>query len=551
MESRNSQPFSIGVGRRLATWLTHGWLHRGKRWSWQLIRSEASPNAAAGAADCISGLGYRALPRSVRPSPRCRWRRQRGVVLVLAALPWTLLLGTALLGLVPSLWTQGGSSERTVAALSDAKAALLGYAASYADQHESGAGPGYLPCPDVDGDGSPDPACPRDALGLLPWRRLGVAGGADAITTPLWYAVADPFRANPRKFVPLNGSVTSPLSIGSRNRLAAVVMAPGPLWDGSFPSGFGAPISASAASFALPPLGPGSTAVTLSVEEVVRAAESRVITELRRVLSRYKAASWNPDGAYPWLRPMSVAVPHRARVGALVGHLPVHSAGAAFTTGFELQWSDAGLHAARGRGSIGSGASEPLVVAVAESNGRCLWVDHTVFVCVGSAVDEPVAGRVRRYDCEVRLARVGQVAISAPTSSAVRRRGLRVREKLPVGTSLSVVLSEYGSSEDARARANATGEITFSAQAGDSISLGIDGVAFGVAAGEEIPQWFVDHDWHRQLLLTLDSRWGPGTVGMCVTDLAGCTSPQRSSPIESGLASNPPSHRTVAIGDSP
>lgn len=92
------------------------------------------------------------------------------------------------------------AQARSVAALAQARAALLGYAASYAESHP-GEGYGYLPCPDTDNDGSSDGAClskTRGVLGRLPYRTLGLADLRDGWGDCLWYAVAGSIKNNPK-----------------------------------------------------------------------------------------------------------------------------------------------------------------------------------------------------------------------------------------------------------------------------------------------------------------------------------------------------------------
>ena len=66
---------------------------------------------------------------------------------------------------------------RSVEALAIARAALIGYAISYAETHP-GEGYGFLPCPDAGNTGStPVGACGARgiaAVGRLPWRTLGL-----------------------------------------------------------------------------------------------------------------------------------------------------------------------------------------------------------------------------------------------------------------------------------------------------------------------------------------------------------------------------------------
>lgn len=101
--------------------------------------------------------------------------------------------------------------ERTTRALQLAKEALIGYAASYPEQHPKGTPArfawvsGHLPCPDSSGslgfEGDEDPACGAKGvtvIGRFPWRTLGLPRLQDGSGNDLWYAVSGSFKANPK-----------------------------------------------------------------------------------------------------------------------------------------------------------------------------------------------------------------------------------------------------------------------------------------------------------------------------------------------------------------
>lgn len=162
------------------------------------------------------------------------------------------LLAVILLALVlgaGSLLADGGlraraearAHARSLAALAEARSALIGYAISYAERHP-GEGYGFLPCPDGGNDGSTDlGACgARDsaAFGRLPWRTLGLPELRDGWGECLWYAVAGSVKHNPK---PLSLNWDSPGQFDLRDaggealplatidgRAVAVIFAPGP-----------------------------------------------------------------------------------------------------------------------------------------------------------------------------------------------------------------------------------------------------------------------------------------------------------------------------------
>lgn len=159
----------------------------------------------------------RPRPQS-RPLPRARAGHALILLLVLVSLAG---LGLAAQGLDGTLTRRQRIAADGVA-LRQARDALLAYAAGYPDGHADQVY-GYLPCPDQDGDGSADPlhaACASDgaaAVGLLPWRQLGLANNRDADGHCLWYAVAGRFKAASRKPVPLNWDTRGSFDIRDRN----------------------------------------------------------------------------------------------------------------------------------------------------------------------------------------------------------------------------------------------------------------------------------------------------------------------------------------------
>lgn len=131
-------------------------------------------------------------------------------------------------------------AEETAAALQQAKTALIGFAATYRDLHDE-ENFGYLPCPDTIGSGSEQTSCGKAgkvAIGLLPYKTLGLPVLRDAEGNCLWYAVSGSFKSNP-KTAPFNWDTQGQLSVrdadgvlraapsDARGGVAAVVIAPG------------------------------------------------------------------------------------------------------------------------------------------------------------------------------------------------------------------------------------------------------------------------------------------------------------------------------------
>jgi type II secretory pathway pseudopilin PulG len=164
-------------------------------------------------------------------------RRQRGFVLVLVL---TLIVAAALWGITTSLVTAAKRTDRsraTMAAIMQAKDALIGYAARGALVTPPPAidRPGSLPCPATTTGGTAGIACtafgppqPNAMVGRFPWRTLELPELRDATGEPLWYAMSPDFRR-------VNGLVVNSetqgqlelVGLAPAQRVVAVIIAPG------------------------------------------------------------------------------------------------------------------------------------------------------------------------------------------------------------------------------------------------------------------------------------------------------------------------------------
>lgn len=129
-------------------------------------------------------------------------RRQGGAFLLLIALVILVATSAFLLRILHSNNKLVMTSQAGNSALYEARDALLGYALAYAHRHPTigDAIPGYLPCPDLDGDGLADggAACGSSAdsrIGRLPWRSLGLNPPTEGQRECLWYAVSGAFKS--------------------------------------------------------------------------------------------------------------------------------------------------------------------------------------------------------------------------------------------------------------------------------------------------------------------------------------------------------------------
>lgn len=128
--------------------------------------------------------------------------RQRGVALLIIA----LILSLATVGFFISRFSarniEQEQAAETTASLAEAKAALLGFAASFQSSETGRAGRyGFLPCPEIEltfgFEGSASSPCGvtyANSIGRLPWRSLRSAPLQDGTKECLWYAVSGSYK---------------------------------------------------------------------------------------------------------------------------------------------------------------------------------------------------------------------------------------------------------------------------------------------------------------------------------------------------------------------
>ncbi|TRZ68526.1 MAG: hypothetical protein D4S02_03620, partial [Rhodocyclaceae bacterium] len=109
--------------------------------------------------------------------------------------------------------------EATLKSLTLAKEALIGYAATYRDSNSNEVF-GYLPCPDIaSGDGTAAASCGsvnNAAVGLFPYRTLGLPDLRDSDGGCPWYAVSGPAKNSPKATTTvMNWDTQGQFSIGS------------------------------------------------------------------------------------------------------------------------------------------------------------------------------------------------------------------------------------------------------------------------------------------------------------------------------------------------
>lgn len=206
-------------------------------------------------------------------------------------------------------------SEETGVALNIAKNALIGYALSYPDLVNVNDGPGYLPCPDGDNDGSTDVGgCSLSAgssIGRFPYKTLESEDLRDGRGERLWYVVSDNFRNNP-KMIPLNsetaGSSSGDMTVNGYTNIAAVIFAAGAPVNTQnrsvtnqniFTHYIEATFFDSDGDSIIDRIDTATTDrfILLTKDELMQVVEKRVLGEVSRILVTYS----NEYGAYPWL----------------------------------------------------------------------------------------------------------------------------------------------------------------------------------------------------------------------------------------------------------
>jgi len=242
--------------------------------------------------------------------------RQRGQALLILL---AIITAGASAVLYSSIGPASNTSQRdnvTVAALTQAKEALIGRAAS--DNNR----PGSLPCPDTDNDGSAELFAGSDCpsyIGRLPWRTLGLPDARDVSGERLWYALFPAFRDNTAAGmldVDTKGGLTvyrdSTATVVTAEAVA-VIFAPGPVVSGQVRDGANASnpanyldatggINNAVASgpfvAAQPSPAFNDRLLVITTSDLMPVVEKRVAREMLALLSAYRTAS--ACACYPW-----------------------------------------------------------------------------------------------------------------------------------------------------------------------------------------------------------------------------------------------------------
>ena len=266
----------------------------------------------------------------------------------------------------------------------------------------------------------------------------------------------------------------------------------------------------------------------ISVTELMRAVEKRVLGEAAIALTRYRDAF----GSYPWLAEFRSAQaiapllePTFKSTLTRQGLLPVHLPGEAFSTRFGGSWRfvDATpTTATRHSGDVK--LVPPLadvmtgLVQVASDFGRCRWVDWTVGDCTGTQVvanyHRPDLGRSVTRTYEYAFSIIDDAPrVTAPTSSDVRRRSLSadiMTTPIPPAGSWNVRITDHDGfgmgQRDVVVDADTRGDIVLS-DIRYELSVVYDGID---NERDELPEWFVENNWHHFIYAAVSQDAVPG-----------------------------------------
>lgn len=480
--------------------------------------------------------------------------------------------------------------EHTRRVLQEAKAALIGYAVSYPERAtDTSKGPGHLPCPDYTYQGGADPVGSADSCslaaktetGLLPWLTLDTNDLRDGSGAPLWYAVANDYRANSNAI--LNSETAGGIQVdGNPADVVAVIIAPGPpvgdqvrnprdMTAFYHPANYLEGENASRGDNRFASTGTGlfnDRLITITRRELMAAVEQRVLKEVAGALNRYfhdpdgddvngvdpdcSAAAIDCDDGYPWLSPFSNPSTS-AYVGTLAtvnGLLPLERLNVPFAAPFTINWNipAGGSFSASGIAPPTAGClrnpvcvySSPLGAAILSgpmqgksdgswAAGTCVWQAEKQLLCQNQR-SFAVGGRLLERTYRITFTALN-FGIKPPSTSAPRTHSLAFTSstQLPASAGLTLALDDADVTSGGHL---VLGSASLTLHAGDTIGiLQVDAVPFDLEVDRddgsgppesptpgELPAWLVSNHWQEFLYLRYASAYAPGNSGKHCTD---------------------------------
>lgn len=350
--------------------------------------------------------------------------RQRGAALLAMMLVLITAASYMLVSKLNANVNQYSRQAETLDVLRDAKAALLSYSVTYPDDpsHTTG-GPGVLPCPDLNNDGSAVANCSESGnttMGRFPWKTVGVGEFRDHHGETLWYVVSDNFRTPVSG--PINSDTSGTLSVNTNSDVVAVIFSPGeplasqnrfndPTDPVNYLEGGNEVNDNNFVQRAISRVAGNEfndQLVFITRRELMDVVEKRVIGEVSSTLLDYQLT----HDALPWLAPFGnpASSSFRGITSTWQGHLPFHLSTDGdprnpFVTDMQISWSsisNAIVNQAPHnmgvtlpapttsctRNSECNNGADPFDGVIPSSldisNATCIWSDRDTFDCSGS-----------------------------------------------------------------------------------------------------------------------------------------------------------------------
>ena len=303
----------------------------------------------------------------------------------------------------------------------------------------------------------------------------------------------------------------------------------------------------------------------VTAEELLRAAEVRVLGEIGVVLERYRSR----HGAYPWLAPYAAdpgadptrtVLYHAAADGAggtRRGLLPIHAMpGQLYDTGYTLRWTiDSGaVIETTEPSSIGSTPAPSdaelyaLVSTAFQTTTRpatCVWNGDDAVHCAGEpyrhapgASFTPSGSLLREREVRVEHDETTWVFPDGrgtpganPGPATPRTRTVTATATLPASFAASVRARNYESAcTDAACSTTVTTgmsvERTLTVDTATLATFTFSDLEYDLSiAGDGIPRWFVDNDWYRYIQAAVsgeETGAGGSSPGSCIGSGSGC-----------------------------
>ena len=276
--------------------------------------------------------------------------------------------------------------------------------------------------------------------------------------------------------------------------------------------------------------------VTITVNELTRAVEKRVLGEAAMALNAYRRAY----GVYPWLarfRNPRVVTPENAGSGGRLfepsfkstlsrrGQLPVHLPSEIFATSFGGSWRFVDATPTTGTKHSGDPMLIPRLrdverglIHVAGKDGRCLWTDWTRVDCTGTSI----VPAYFRSDLGITVTRTVEYAFSLvddsptvtpPAPADVRRRTLSIRAApLPVARFARLSEGKWTIRITDDNGIN-RGQRDFTIDSDTAGAITVSGIRFDLSVvyddiddeRDELPEWFAENNWHHFIYAALSS----------------------------------------------